>query len=508
MSTGRTDLQGPRGKAETDPTSTTIRHTDMLVGGKWRGAASGQTFDDVEPATGEVLATIAAAQPEDVDAAVRAAKNAFGSAPWAHENPTDRGRALLRLAQLMRENLEELALLEARDVGKLLPDARGEMELCASIVEYYAGAANKVMGEMYEAGPDKLAYVRREPLGVVAAVTAWNYPLPLHVLKVAPALAMGNAVVLKPAEQAPLTALYLGQLALEAGLPDGILNVVPGLGHVAGERLIHHPDVSLISFTGSTAIGKRIMHAAADRVAKVELELGGKSPQVVFPDADLDEVVEGVSMGLFKNAGQDCCAGSRVLAHREVYDELVDRMRASAESQKLGNTLEGDVTMGPLITQRQRERVHGYATAAQEEGASLVTGGRAVTEDMPEGSSFYAPTLFTNVGPGDRIFQEEVFGPVGVIVPFGNEDEAVELANATDYGLAAAVWSNDLSTAHRVAGRIESGMVWINEYYAHAMEMPFGGVKQSGVGYDYSMHALDTYCQLKEVTVRLGPKRF
>lgn len=508
MSTGRIDVEGQDPEQTNGAGRAAVRYTDMLIDGSWRKASSGETFEDIEPATGEVLATIAAAQHEDVHAAVDAAKRAFRTTPWAHVNPTERGSALYRIAQLMRENKEVLARLEAQDVGKLLADARGEVDLAASVFEYYAGAANKVMGEMYEAGPNKLAYVRREPLGVVAAVTAWNYPLPLHVLKVAPALAMGNAVVLKPAEQAPLTALYLGHLISEAGLPEGIFNVVPGLGHVAGEALIHHRDVALVAFTGSTEVGKRIMHAVAERVGKVELELGGKSPQVVFPDADLDEVVEGVSLGLFKNAGQDCCAGSRVLVHRQIYDELVDRMKASAESQTLGNTLEGGVTMGPLITQRQRENVHGYTTVAQEEGASLVTGGRVVTDGMPEGSSFYAPTLFTNVGPESRIFQEEVFGPVGVMVPFENEEEAIELANATDYGLAGAVWSNDLSTAHRVAGRIQSGMVWINEYYGHVMEMPFGGFKQSGVGKDYSMHALDSYCQLKEVTVRLGPSRF
>jgi acyl-CoA reductase-like NAD-dependent aldehyde dehydrogenase len=382
------------------------------------------------------------------------------------------------------------------------------MELCASIFEYYAGAADKVMGEMYDAGPEKLGYVRREPVGVVAAITPWNYPLTEQVQKVAPALAMGNCVVVKPPEDAPLTGLSLGQLVLEAGLPPGVLNVIPGPGHIVGEALIHHPDVALIVFTGSTEVGKRIMHAAADRIGKVELELGGKSPQVVFPDANLDDAIAGIALGLFKMAGQECCAGTRMLVHRDIFGEVVDRLKAAAEAQKLGNPLDNTVTMGPLISQKQRERVHGYTSGAQSEGAVLVTGGCPVTEGQPAGSSFYAPTLFTNVDPAHRIFQEEVFGPVGVIVPFEREDEAITLANATKYGLAAAVWTNDLSTAHRVARRIESGMVWINEYYGHLMQLPFGGYKQSGIGRDLSLHALETYSQLKEITVRLGPKRF
>ena len=479
-------------------------YTGVLVDGEWTEPRSGKTFDDVNPATGEPLATIAAAGPDDVAAAVASAAKAYRSVPWARVNPTERGRVLQRIADLMRARSEEFALLEAADVGKLLPDAREEVELSAALVEYYAGAANKVLGEVYPAGPEKLAYAVREPLGVVAAIVPWNYPLPLAVLKVAPALAMGNAVVLKPAEEAPLTGLLLGQVALEAGLPPGLLNVVPGLGEEAGQALIEHPDVAMIAFTGSTEVGRKIMHAAAERIAKVELELGGKSPHVVFPDASLDDVTRYVSLGLFKNAGQDCSAGSRVLVHRQVFDEVVERLRVAAEEQRVGDPL-GDesVTMGPLISPRQRQRVHGYTAGAVAEGATLVTGGAELVDGYPEGSSFYTPTLFTGVAPEARIFQEEVFGPVGVLVPFDDEGEAIRLANSTRYGLAAAVWTNDLSTAHRVAAQIESGMVWINEYYAHVMEMPFGGFKQSGVGRDYSLHALDAYSQLKEVTIRM-----
>lgn len=479
-------------------------YTGVLINGDWAQPRSGRTFDDLEPATGERLAAVAAGGPEDIDLAVDGALRAFRAVPWARTNPTERGRVLYRVAQLVRERAEEFARLEAADVGKLLPDARSEVELAAALLEYYAGAANKVLGETYQAGPGKLAYTLKEPLGVVAAIVPWNYPLPLAVLKVAPALAMGNTVVLKPAEEAPLTGLLLGQVALEAGLPPGVLNVVPGLGEEAGQALIDHRDVAMIAFTGSTEVGHKVMHAAAERIAKVELELGGKSPHLVFPDADLDEVTRHVAMGLFKNAGQDCCAGSRVLVHREAFDEVSSRLKAAAEAVKVGDPLRDEgVTMGPLISQRQRARVHSYTTGALASGACLVTGGKELVEGFPERSTFYAPTLFTDVRPEMKIYQEEVFGPVGVVVAFRNEEEAVQLANQVPYGLAAAVWTNDLSTAHRVAADIQAGMVWVNEYYAHVMEMPFGGFKQSGIGKDYSLHALDAYCQVKEVTIRL-----
>lgn len=475
----------------------------LLIGGSWVTAHRGDVLDDVNPATGETLATVGAGQAEDIERAVSTALRAFRTAKWARTNPTERGRVLVRIGALIREHLDELAELEARDVGKLLPDARGEIELCASLFEYYGGAANKVLGEVYPAGEAKLAYTLRQPLGVVAAITPWNYPLPLATLKVAPALCMGNAVVLKPAEQAPLTALALGNLALEAGLPPGLLNVVTGLGEVAGEALIHHPDVAMIAFTGSTEIGRRIMRAAAERIAKFELELGGKSPQVVFADADLDQVVSNVAMGLFKNAGQDCCAGSRILVQEKIYSELLDRLRTVAEGQRLGDPLKAGTTMGPLISEVQRQRVAGYEDAAVGDGAHIVTGGKEARDGYPARTSFYRPTLLTKIDPDARIFQEEVFGPVGVVVPFSTEEEAVRLANHTKYGLAAAVWTKDIDVAHRTAAQIDAGMVWINEYYAHVMEMPFGGFKQSGTGKDYSMHALEAYSQVKEIVVRL-----
>ncbi len=483
-------------------TSLTIPH-GMLIDGQWNPARSGATFEDLNPATGEVLAMVASAQAEDIDRAVQAAKRAFRHVPWAKINPSERGRVLFKVGQLIREHADELARIEAQDVGKLLVDAKNEMLLCASLFEYYAGAADKVLGEAFQSGPDKWAYVLREPLGVVGAIVPWNYPLPLATLKVAPALAMGNAVVLKPAEDAPLTCLCLGQLALEAGVPVGLLNVVPGVGPVAGEALIHHPDVAMIAFTGSTEVGRKIMHAAAERIARVELELGGKSPQIIFPDANLDDALQGVAVGLFKNAGQDCCAGSRIFVQQDIFSDFVDRLRTITQKQKVGNPLDPGITMGPLISQRQCQRVHHYVETAVAQRAQVVEGGSPLFQDKAPRSSFYAPTLITEVTPEMTIFQEEVFGPVGVIMPFRTEEEAIALANSTPYGLAAALWTQDLSIAHRVAHQVEAGMVWINEYYAHEMVLPFGGYKQSGIGKDYSMHALEAYSQLKEVAVRL-----
>lgn len=473
----------------------------LYINGHWQDAVNGITFTDINPATGEVLAEVASGQAEDIDRAVEAASNAFYHGPWGHSTPRERSQTLFRLSQLIRRDREILARIEALDVGKRLPDALEEIDLCANLFEYYAGAIDKFLGESYRPEFNKWAVVLREPIGIVAGIVPWNYPLPLGTLKVAPALAMGNTIVLKPAEQAPLSNIYLAALADEAGIPPGVFNVVPGLGEIAGEALINHHDVRVIAFTGSTEVGKKIMRAASSRIARVELELGGKSPQIVFPDADLDAAADGITLGLFKNAGQDCCAGSRILVHQDVYNDLTERLVAIARRQKIGNPLETGITMGPVITLHQRERIHGYIEDALGHGARLLTGGRPI-EDVPDGASFYEPTLIDNVPPQHRAFQEEIFGPVGVLTVFDSEDQAVELANATPYGLASAIWTQSLGVAMRVASQLQVGMVWVNEYYAHVMGLPFGGHKTSGVGHDYSLHALEAYTQLKEVTFR------
>jgi acyl-CoA reductase-like NAD-dependent aldehyde dehydrogenase len=481
------------------------RYSELLIDGKWQPSRSLKRFEDRDPASGEVLASVAAADTDDVDRAVQAASEAFRREGWRNADPGYRGRALLALASRMRAAREELALLEARDVGKFLSDARLEVDLAASLVEYYGGAADKVGGETYQAGQGKLAYTLREPLGPVAAIVPWNYPLPLAVLKLAPALAMGNTVVLKPAEEAPLSTMLLGQLALEAGIPPGVVNVLPGSGEVAGAHLVRHPEIAMIAFTGSTEVGKEILHVAADRIARVELELGGKSPQIIFSDADLDAATVGVGVGLFKNAGQDCCAGSRILIHADVYDEMVDRLLVLARSQRLGDPFVRGTTMGPLISVRQRERVQSYVESARQAGASPLVGGTLACDvEARDVRRFFEPTFLAHVTPDMKIFQEEVFGPIGTLTVFTTESEAVEIANQSKYGLAAAVWTKDLATALRVTAQIQAGMVWVNEYYAHVMAMPFGGYKQSGLGKDYSLHALDSYSQLKEVAIRFA----
>lgn len=474
------------------------------INGEFVDAASGKKFDNITPRDGSVLNQVAECDAEDVDRAVRAARRAFEDGRWSRIKPAARKRILLRLAELVREHLEELALAESLDVGKPISNSLAvDIPASAQCIEWYAEAIDKHYGEISPTGPNSLALITREPVGVVGAVVPWNYPLIVTCWKLAPALATGNSVVLKPAEQSPLTALALGELASEAGVPDGVLNVVPGFGPTAGAALGLHPDVDKIAFTGSTEIGKKFLqYSGESNMKQVSLECGGKSPQVVMGDPpDLETVASSVASGIFYNAGQTCHAGSRLVVHREIKDELLERVSEHAAKMMPGDPLEPETVTGAIVDSGQLEKILGYIGLGADEGATVAVGGERA---RPESGGFYVePTVLDGVEPLMRIAKEEIFGPVLSVLEFSDEEEAVALANATDYGLAASVWSRDISVAHRTAKALRAGTVWINAYDAADLTVPFGGFKQSGFGRDKSLHALENYEQLKTTWVDL-----
>jgi gamma-glutamyl-gamma-aminobutyraldehyde dehydrogenase len=471
-----------------------------FIDGAYAPAADGRTFRRVSPVDGVALADIARCGAADVDRAVAAARRAFEAGVWRDQEPRARKAVLLRFAGLIREHLEELALLETLDVGKPIRDAVSvDIPLCAEAIAYYAEWADKLYEEMAPTGPNDRAMIRRMPLGVVGAIVPWNYPLIIAGWKIGPALLMGNSVVLKPAEQSSLGSLYLGRLAREAGLPDGVFNVVPGLGEEAGAALAAHPDVDLITFTGSTEVGARIMAAAAQsNLKRVALELGGKSPQIVMDDcADLEAAASAVAWGVYYNAGQTCHAGARLLVHRNVADVFHEKVIAHANGLRAGHPLDPATQFGALIETAHRDKVLAYVALARQDGAHVALGGEAMPI-TPEGA-YMAPTLLTNVKPDARVAQEEIFGPVLVSILFDSEAEAIAIANGTDYGLAASVWTADINRAHRMSEALRAGTVWINTYDQSSMATPFGGFKRSGFGRDRSLHALDKYADLKTV---------
>ena len=453
-------------------------------------AVSTETMQVFEPATEQVLAELPRAGAEEADEAVARAKEAFPA--WRDVTPGDRGKLLRNLARTIEESLEELATLEARNVGKPISDARGEVGMVVDVFDYYAGAPERLLGDTIPvAGGLDMTF--REPLGVVGLITPWNFPLPIASWKVAPALAAGNTIVLKPAELTPLTALELEKLALEAGIPEGVLNVVNGPGRIAGERIVEHPDVAKVAFTGSTAVGRRVGELASQSIKRVTLELGGKSANIVFADADLEKAASSAPLAVFGNAGQDCCARSRILVQRSALEPFMEALEQAVTSLRVGDPLDESTQMGPLISADQREKVASYV----DDGAPVAFRGSA-----PDGPGFwFPPTVLAPVSNDDRAAREEIFGPVAAVIPFEDEGEAVRLANDTIYGLSGSIWTRDGAKALRVARALETGTISINSNTSVRVGTPFGGFKQSGVGRELGPHALDYYTELKNVYV-------
>jgi betaine-aldehyde dehydrogenase len=478
-----------------------VPYVELIIDGRTWAGGGGEAIL-LNPATGLPLARVSLADETDVDRAVRSAYQAFVEGPWSRMNPRDRARLLLRLADQIRQHHEELVRLESQNVGKPIREAREEVQLAADCFEYYAGTLGKVGGQTIPVAAPGISLTFREPLGVCALIVPWNFPLQITAWKVAPALAMGNTVVVKPASWTPLTALRLAELALEVGFPPGVLNVITGPGGTVGEALIRHPLVRKISFTGSTETGIRVMQLAATDLKRITLELGGKSANIVFADADLEQALHGAVWSVLSNAGQDCCARSRLLLEKSIYETFLERLVDRFRQVRLGDPLDETTEMGPLISAEHRQRVCRYIAVGLEEGATLLYGGDIPTDPPLDRGFYLRPALFANVSSKMRIAQEEIFGPVLCVLPFRTEEEAVALANDTSYGLSGSIWTRDIGRALRVARALQTGVLSINSSHSVHLEAPFGGVKRSGIGRELGLVVLDYYSEWKSVFIK------
>ena len=478
-----------------------IKPGKLFIDGKWVDSVSAKSFDTLSPATEGVITSVAEGDKADIDLAVSAARKAFEEGPWRNIDARERGKVLLRIMELIDKNKDELALLETLDNGKPISETtNADIPLVIDCFLYYAGWADKIHGETIPVRGEFFNYTLREPVGVVGQIIPWNFPLLMAAWKIAPALACGNTVVLKPAEQTPLTALRLGEICQEAGLPDGVLNIVPGYGPTAGAALAEHMDVDKIAFTGEYSTGQIIMQAASKNLKRISLELGGKSPNIVFADSDIDSAVAGAMTGIFFNQGEVCCAGSRLFLEKSIHEEFIDKLSNRAANMSVGNPEDAGTQMGAQVSKEQFDKILGYIDTGKKEGAKLVTGG----ERCGERGYFIKPTIFDEVDNNMKIAREEIFGPVVSAITFDDVSEVVRQGNLSIYGLAAAVWTRDIKKAHRLARDLKAGTIWINTYNTFDAASPFGGFKQSGFGRELGVHALELYTQVKSVWINLG----